>query len=298
EAAAFLGAHDLVAVRGGKLDPSTVLEPAPAHAGVVPALTALWEGAPELLADELPRPQFSEAAWIEAETDRDTLLWKVWTELGTQLSAQGVRLADAALLPDAHVDDGWTSVACVHPPVILVGPAARAADTAPRLRFCLGRALFFTRPAAILVAGLSRPTFAAVLAAALQAFHPRHTRRGRARDDADLATRLGQLLARKLSIRLARQLSNAFKEREHEPFDSRDVRAWVQRSGNRVGLCLSRNLGAALDILGLPQEPDARSAALRARAASDADLRDLLVFAASPAYVAARRALGFEVKPR
>ncbi|MBZ5710455.1 hypothetical protein, partial [Nannocystis pusilla] len=137
-----------------------------------------------------------------------------------------------------------------------------------------------------------------VLAAALQAFHPRHTRRVRGRDEADLAARLGQLLARKLPIRLARQLSAQFKEREQEGFDSRDWRAWVQRSGDRVGLCLSRNLGAALDILGLPQEPGERSAALKARAARDGDLRDLLVFAVSPAYVAARRGLGFEVKTR
>jgi hypothetical protein len=212
--------------------------------------------------------------------------------------AQGVRLADAALLPDARVDDGWTSVVCLHPPVILVGEAARSADTAPRLRFCLGRALYFTRPSAVMVAGLARPVLAQVLAAALQAFHPRHARRQRARDEADLPFRLAQLLARKLSIRLARQLSNLFKEREHEGFDTRDWRANVHRSGNRVGLCLARNLGAALDILGLPQEPGERSAALKARASHDADLRDLLVFAASPPYVAARKALGFEVKPR
>ncbi|WP_272087687.1 tetratricopeptide repeat protein [Nannocystis bainbridge] len=298
EAGAFLTSHELLSVRGGKLDPATVVEPAPADAGVVPAMTALWEGAAELLAEELPRPQFNEAAWIEAETDKDTLLWKVWTELGTQMAAQGVRLADVGLLPEMHVEGGWTSVSCVHSPVILVGPAARAETTAPRLRFALGRALFFTRPAAILVAGLPRPLFAGVLAAALQAFHPRHTRRVRTRDEADLATRLGQTLARKLPIRLARQLSGQFKEREQEGFDSRDWRAWVQRSGDRVGLCLSRNLGAALDILGLPQEPGERSAALKARAAHDADLRDLLVFAVSPAYVGARRALGFEVKSR
>ena len=298
EAAAFLGSHDLLSVRSGKLDPNAVVEPAPAHAGVVPALTALWEGAAELLAEELPRPQLSEAAWIEAETDRDTLMWKVWTELGTQIHAQGARLADAALIPDAQVEDGWASVVCVHPPVILVGQAARAADTAPRLRFCLGRALFCTRPAAILVAGLPRPIFAGVLAAALQAFHPRHARRLRPREEVDLASRLGQLLARKLPIRLARQLSTLFKEREHEGFDSRDWRAWVHRSGNRVGLCLARNLGAALDILGLPHDPGERSAALKARAQHDADLRDLLVFAVSPAYVTARRALGFEVKGR
>ncbi|MDC0674521.1 tetratricopeptide repeat protein [Nannocystis radixulma] len=298
EAGAFLSSNELVSVRSGKLDPATVLDAAPADAGVVPAMTALWEGAAELLAEELPRPQFSEAAWIEAETDKDTLLWKVWTELGTQLPAQGVRLADIALIPDGKVDGGWVNVSAVHSPVILVGPAARAETTAPRLRFALGRALFFTRPAAILVAGLPRPIFAGVLAAALQAFHPRHTRRVRGRDEADLAARLGQTLARKLPIRLARQLSTQFKEREQEGFDSRDWRAWVQRSGDRVGLCLSRNLGAALDILGLPQEPGERSAALKARAAHDGDLRDLLVFAVSPAYVAARRGLGFEVKTR
>jgi len=54
----------------------------------------------------------------------------------------------------------------------------------------------------------------------------------------------------------------------------------------------------AADILGLPQEPGERSQQLKLRAEHDPDLRDLLVFATSPGYVAARKTLGFEVRGR
>jgi tetratricopeptide (TPR) repeat protein len=298
EASAFLGKHELKQIGNGKLDAAAVVDKPPAGGGVVAAMTQLWEGAAELICDELPKLDIGAAAWIEADSDRDTLLWKVWTELGLLMSTQGVRLADAAMLPGVDVGDGWTTVRAAHPPIVVVGEAARAADTAPRLRFVLGRALFETRPAAAAIAGLPRPISAAVLSAALQAFHPRHSRRTRVREDADLATRLAQTFARKLPIRLARQLSALFKEHEQESFDSRDWRDWAHRSGQRVGLSLARNLGVALDILGLPQEPPERSQALKARTAEDADLRDLVVFATSPGFVAARKMLGFEVRAK
>jgi len=265
---------------------------------VIAAMTQLWEGAAELICDELPKLEISAAAWIEADSDKDTLLWKVWTELGIQISTQGVRLADAALIPGASVQQ-WADPRAAHPPIILIGDAARRAEMAPPLRFVLGRALFGCRPAAAPIAGLPRPVAASLLAGALQAFHPRHSgRRTRVKDDPDLAARLAQSFARKLPIRLARQLSALFKDHESDSFDSRDWRTWVQRSGNRVGLCLARNLGVALDVLGLPQDPGERSAALKARAPTDHELRDLLVFATRPSYVAARKALGFEVRTR
>ncbi|MBL9102894.1 MAG: tetratricopeptide repeat protein [Myxococcales bacterium] len=297
DATAFLGKNDLSHVSNGKLDPNTVIDKPPAGGGVVAAMTQLWEGAAELICEELPRLEISAAAWIEADSDKDTLLWKVWTELGTQISTTGVRLADAGLIPGVTVQQ-WADPRAAHPPIVMIGEIARKTQMAPPLRFVLGRALFGTRPAAAPVAGLSRQLSATLLAAALQAFHPRHTRRTRVRDDADLATRLAQTFARKLPIRLARQLSQFFKDHEAEAFDSRDWRTWVARSGNRVGLCLARNLGVALDVLGLPSDPAERSAALKARAAHDADLRDLLVFATRPTYVAARKTLGFEVRQR
>jgi tetratricopeptide (TPR) repeat protein len=298
DAAAFLAKNDLSQVSNGKLDVNAATLRPPAGGGVVAAMTQLWEGAAELLCDELPKLDISAAAWIEADSDRDTLLWKVWSELGLQMSTQGVRLADAAMLPGVDVGDGWTCVRAAHPPVVVVGASARAADTAPRLRFVLGRALFGCRAPSALIAGLPRPLASAVLSAALQAFHPRHIRRTRVKEDADLATRLAQTFARKLPIRLARQLSALFKDHEHEEFDSRDWRAWAHRSGQRVGLCLARNIGVGLDILGLPQEPNERSQQLKLRAEQDPDLRDLLVFATSPGYVAARKTLGFEVRGR
>lgn len=298
EAVAFLGKNDLTQVSNGKLDANSVVDKPSSAAGVIAAMTQLWEGAAELICDELPRLEISAAAWIEADSDKDTLLWKVWTELGSQLSTQGVRLADASLIPNTSVQQ-WADPRAAHPPIILIGDAARRAEMAPPLRFVLGRALFGCRPAAAPIAGLPRPVAASLLAGALQAFHPRHSgRRTRVKDDPDLAARLAQSFARKLPIRLARQLSALFKDHESDSFDSRDWRTWVQRSGNRVGLCLARNLGVALDVLGLPQDPGERSAALKARAPTDHELRDLLVFATRPSYVAARKALGFEVRTR
>jgi hypothetical protein len=298
EAVAFLGKNDLTQIGNGKLDPALIADKPPPGGGVIAAMTQLWEGAAELICDELPKLEASSAAWIEADSDRDTLLWKVWTELGLTMSTQGVRLADAAMIPGVEVGDGWTQVRAAHPPIVVVGEHARGADTAPRLRFVLGRALFCSRPAAAPIVGLPPHLAAAVVSAALQAFHPRHTRRTRVREDADLAARLAQSFARKLPIRLARQLSALFKEHEQESFDTRDWRAWAHRGGQRVGLCLARNLGVALDILGLATEPGERSNALKARVAEDPDLHDLVVFATSPAYVAARKALGFEVRTR
>jgi lipopolysaccharide biosynthesis regulator YciM len=298
DAAGFLAKNDLQQVSNGKLDANSVVDKPPAGGGVITAMTQLWEGAAELICDELPKQDISAAAWIEADSDKDTLLWKVWTELGHQLSTAGVRLADAAMIPGIEIGDGWTQVRAAHPPIIVVGPAARSAELAPRLRFVLGRALFGSRPACAAILGLSHPQSATVLSAALQAFHPRHTRRARVREDADLATRLAQAFARKLPIRLARQLSALFKEHELEGFDSRDWRSWALRSGQRVGLSLARNLGVALDILGLPQDAAERSNALKARVADDSDLRDLVVFATSPAFAAARKALGFELRSR
>ncbi len=298
EATAFLGKSEFKQVSNGKLDVNAIIELPPSGGGVVAAISQLWEGGAPLICDELPRPDISEAAWIEADSDRDTLLWKVWTELGQQLGTHGVRLADAALIRNMVVEDGWTRVVAAHPAVIIAGEAARHADTAPRLRFVLGAALFACRPAAAVICGLSPAHSAAVLSATLQAFHPRHTRRVRAREDADLATRLAQLFARKLPIRLARQISASFKDHEQEPFDSRDWRAWAERSSQRVGLALARNLSVALDILGLPSDPNERAAALRTRSAEEPNLRDLLSFATSPAFATARRTLGFAIHVR
>jgi hypothetical protein len=298
EAAAFLGKNDLAQVSNGKLDANSVVDKPSSAAGVIAAMTQLWEGAAELICEELPRLEISAAAWIEADSDKDTLLWKVWTELGTQMSTQGVRIADAALIPDMVVH-GWADPRAAHPPIVMVGDAARQAEMAPPLRFVLARALFGCRPASAPIAGLPPHLAASLLAAALQAFHPRHSgRRTRVRDDSDLAARLAQSFARKLPIRLARQLSALFKDHETDSFDSRDWRTWAHRSGNRVGLCLARNLHVALDVLGLPTDPGERSAALKARVPHDADLRDLLVFATRPSYVAARKSLGFEVRTR
>jgi hypothetical protein len=70
----------------------------------------------------------------------------------------------------------------------------------------------------------------------------------------------------------------------------------VRRSGNRVGLALSGQLDAAVRVLS-GGAGTLSGDALRQRVSDDDDLRDLIAFAGSEAFVQARRALGFSVKP-
>jgi tetratricopeptide (TPR) repeat protein len=54
EATAFLGKNDLTQIGNGKLDPTLIADKPPASGGVIAAMTQLWEGAAELICDELP----------------------------------------------------------------------------------------------------------------------------------------------------------------------------------------------------------------------------------------------------
>jgi hypothetical protein len=63
-----------------------------------------------------------------------------------------------------------------------------------------------------------------------------------------------------------------------------------------VGLALGGQLPAALRVLN-DGDAEPRGDDLRHWAAHDDDVRDLLAFAASPAYVQARRELGVVVEP-
>src|SRR5690606_11991793 len=123
--------------------------------------------------------------------------------------------------------------------ILIAGEQARAADDddRPALEFALARGLYCTRPEVVMVAGQSSANFAALISATLLAFHPRHAQRKQAaRSAEDPVSKLGHELARKLPIRVARQLGTLFKDHEFEPFDSRAFRTWSRRAGDRVGL--------------------------------------------------------------
>lgn len=232
------------------------------------------------------------------------LVSQVWAELLRRLGQSKVALVDALGLPESHEaerpdgarDGGFFHVRCQNPPVILADGRAFNTDDTEEVRFALGRAIYFTRPEAVFAVGLRRVVLAQLLSAVFQAFHPRHMRRLRhARsEDEDQVGRLAQELARKLPVKVSRRLGTVLKSYEDEPFDTRTWRAWVRCCGNRVGLALGGQLSAALRVLN-DGDPEPHGDDLRQWASHDGDVRDLLAFAASPAYVLARRTLGASV---
>src|SRR5690606_15274892 len=155
--------------------------------------------------------------------------------------------------------------------------------------------IYFTRPEAVFAAGLRRVELSKLLSAAMLAFHPRHGRRKHhVKNTDDPVAKLSQELARKLPMRVSRQITAVFKDHEREPFDSRVWRSHLVRTGNRVGLTLGGDLSAAIRVMTASDETPTGEA-LRMRAAADDDLRDLLYFATTEAYVTARRKLGYTV---
>lgn len=277
--------------------------PPPSDGGVSEALLQLWEGGAALLGEHLAKLEIPADARISPLGEG--LVSQVWAELLKRLGQSKVALVDGLGLseeheaerPDGSRDGGFFHVRCQNPPVILADGRVFATNDPDELRFALGRAIYFTRPEAVFAVGLRRVVLAQILSAVFQAFHPRHTRRrhhAKSEHD-DLAGRLGQDLARKLPVKVSRALGTVFKTHEDEPFDTRTWRAWVRCCGNRVGLALSGRLPAALRVL---NDGDAEpwGEELRQWAAHDDDVRDLLAFAASPAYVEARRVLGVEVE--
>ncbi len=275
----------------------------PSDAGIHEALLELWNGGSSLLAEHLPRLDVPPDARVSPLGEG--LVSQTWAELLKRMGQAKVALVDTAALadqsdgerPDGARDGGYFHVRCQNPPVILADVRAWNASSVDELRFSLGRAIYFTRPEAVFAVGLRRLVLARLLSAAFQAFHPRHKRRrhhGQAEDDG--IGRLSAELSRKLPMKVSRRLGNLFKTHEDEPFDSQSWRAWIRRGGNRVGLALSGQLPAALRVMN-DGDPEPRGEQLREWAEHDADLRDLLSFATSTAFVAARQQLGVSVVP-
>lgn len=297
QARAFIDAHMVVEDGSGDLDLKTIARPAPPSAGIPEALLALWEGGAAVLGEYLPRVEVPQEARISPLGD--DLLAGTWGEVLKRLGQSKVALADDRHLavnerdvPDAARDAGYFQLHCQHPPVIVALEGARTTEDPARLRFALGRAVFFSRPEAVFAAGLRRIKLAQLLSATLQAFHPRHSRRKHHQKTEDFVARLSQELARKLPMRVSRQLTTLFKEQDSAPFDSRVWRAWVRQGGNRIGLVLGGDIEAALAVV-LGEADDLQDAV-----ATDDDLRDLVAFASSAAFVDARKRLGYHVAPR
>ncbi|MCA9706909.1 MAG: tetratricopeptide repeat protein, partial [Myxococcales bacterium] len=308
EARAFLAAHEPYEepMDGPVTDAwfERLRPPPPPNAGICEALELLWEGGGSLLSDNLPRIEVPPDARVSPLADG--LVPKAWADLLKRLGQSKVALVDTISLPDEHEDErpdgardgGYFHVRGQNPPVILADGRAWNSNSEHEVRFALARAIYFARPEAVFAVGLRRVVLARLLSATLQAFHPRHMRRRhQARGEEDELSRFAQELARKLPMKISRRLGNLFKAHENEPFDSRAWRSWARRCGNRVGLALGGALPAALRVMN-DGDPEPRGAALREWVQFDGDLRDLVAFASSPQFVAARRALGIGVRPR
>ncbi|HWB77636.1 MAG TPA: hypothetical protein VG755_21870, partial [Nannocystaceae bacterium] len=298
------GYLDSVVVSGGgqgELQIASVVPSLPSDGGIGDALLALLDGGTPILAEYLPRIEVPPEARISPLGEG--LLAQCWGEVLKRLGMSKVALVAQTALGDGpedgpEVEDGdWLEVRCQQPPIIVARPPAFEVDDADGLRFALARALYSTRPEAVFAIGLRRATLGRLISAILQAFHPRHSRRKHHQRPEDFVARLSQELLRKLPMRSSRQLGQLFKDHEDEPFDSRQWRAWIRRAGNRVGLAVAGDLGAAIRVVTRSTATPTGDTLVELAQADD-DLRDLIAFAASAAYAAVRQQLGYEIRTR
>jgi tetratricopeptide (TPR) repeat protein len=269
----------------------------PPDAGIHEALLQLWDGGAGIMSEYLPRVDVPAEARISPLGEG--VIAPLWGEALKRLGMTKVALvAGHALASDVDTTDdpakAWLDIRCQQPPIIIARAAALASTDTEALRFALARGLWYTRPEAIFAMGLPRASLAHLLSAMLLAFHPRHGRRKHYQKADEYVARLGQDLLRKLPMKVSRQLVNLFKEHENESFESPAWRAWVRRAGNRVGLAIAGDLGAAIRVVTGTTDTPAGFDLIR-RVREDDDLRDLIAFCASSAYAAARRQLGHEV---
>ncbi len=272
-----------------ELNIASVTVESPRSAGIPLAIKQLWEAGAGLLSGSIQKFAVDPEARVSPVADSP--LGRSWSTVLKRLGPTKVSLIDDPGL-EFRGDKNFFRVRCQQPPVVLTGPAARGEQVSDyELQFALARAHYFARPEFVVLQGLDRQEFSSVLSATLQAFHPRHIRRKHhARGDAEATAKLSQELTRKLPIRVARQLSGTLKEAENDQFDSRVWRDQVWRNGNRIGLTVCGHLKTSLEVVGL----DSRRP-LADQIADNHELRDLLAFAVSAKYPAARSQLGWQV---
>jgi len=294
-ASGYLARATITGVATTELQLDGVVPTMPPDGGVHDALQQLWEGGAAIMSEYLPRVDVPADARISPLGEG--VIAPLWGEALKRLGMTKVALVAGHILANgasANDEHAWLDVRCQQPPILVAGEAALLSTDTEALRFALARGLWYTRPEAIFAMGLPRAALAQLISAMLLAFHPRHGRRKHYQKADEYVARLGQDLLRKLPMKVSRQLVNLFKEHENESFDSSAWRAWVRRAGNRVGLAIAGDLGAAIRVVaGTPDTPAGFDLIRRVR--EDDDLRDLIAFCASSAYAAARRQLGHEV---
>src|SRR5690606_29097356 len=216
-----------------ELDVAAITGELPTAAGVPESLMQLWESGQSLIAEHFDKLEFDAKARVSPIGEG--VLAQAWRDVLKRVGQTKVALvADPALDDREPVHDhpalAWAEPHCQLPPILIARPRARDASEADRaaLEFALARGLYLTRPEVVMIAGQTRAGFSILTSATLLAFHPRHAQRKQAARNADDPVgKLGHELARKLPIRVARQISGSFKDHEHEQFDSRAFRSWI-----------------------------------------------------------------------
>ncbi len=175
------------------------------------------------------------------------------------------------------------------PPAIIVDRDLGESRSVPELRFLLGRALELTHPSTVLATGLPRADFARLLSSVLRAFHPRHMR-GR-RDLGEAAVEQANQLRKAMPFKIARRLSELFRERGNLQFDSGRWRQAVMRSANRAGLVLCGDLSVALRLI-IEDDLALAASPVEELLKSSPLVRDLFAFSVSDGYLLGRARLG------
>jgi hypothetical protein len=135
-------------------------------------------------------------------------------------------------------------------------------------------------------------SFAQLFSALLRSFHPRHAKRpGESNATAALSAQLRKVIPYSVTKRLVA----LFTEQADITWSTVRWRQAVLMTANRAGLLVSGDLEASLSIvaaeLGLKLDLPADADRLPALLAEQPMLRDLLVFATSPTYLALRAKL-------
>ena len=305
DARAFLAERvEVMGPEPQELDLAAVTGELPNDGGLPSALAQVWEAGQGLLGDVFGRLEFDAKARVSPVGEG--MLALAWKDVLRRLGQTKVALvADAALDGRERTagDDSsfdWFEARCQLPPIIIAGKRAREAgeDQRRMLEFMLARALYCSRIEVVMFAGLERSKFSMLTSALLLALHPRHAQRKQlTRSANDAVSKLGHELGRKLPIRVARQITSDFTDHEAEGFDARELRAWVRRAADRVGLLVCGDLQVAIDALtSTGPLRDRPTIGVSDRVAADPDLHALLSFVASGAYADRRRQLGFVIE--
>jgi hypothetical protein len=249
---------------------------------------AIWEGVPGLGLQTLD--SLGLTAQDKVSPIADVMIAQIF---GQTAKALGNRRASLYVSP--RPEFSGLSILLPPPPAIVVGQGVTDQD-APALRFLMGRALELSRPEYILAAGMDRREFAQLFTSVLKAFHPRHAK-WRA---GDAGSEQAQKMKKALPYKLAKRLAELFQEHEATPWGSARWRAVVAETGNRTGLVLCGDLATAARIVlaesGAGGDLDA--AVMREQAAQATPLRELLRYAVTEEYFAAREILGTAVSSK